>query len=168
MEYLPPPLDFEEQVHMVFGYNGSELDSSWAASIKDPISSDNPTRGFFASADTMKSIWAEEGSSMTLETMSYLMGHGFRSMIDAGIVPIDIEWVWSKGSPWIIDFGLCHEGTVNPEEFLLNKGSDGLGSDFYWPRNEAFLAGYFKRPGVSSPTDTSSPPFVDSSASGSP
>lgn len=166
MEYLPPPLDFDEQVHMALGYTGSDLDSSWAASIKDAISPDNPTRGFFASADTMTYIWAQEGSSMTLEKMSYLMGHGFRSMIDAGIVQIDLEWVWSKGSPWIIDFGLCYEGAVDPETFLLNKGSEGLGSDFYWPRNDAFLAGYFRPPATPSPTYTSFPPFSGSSASG--
>lgn len=147
MEYLPPPLDFEEQVHMVLGYEGNDIDSSWGTRMSEPVSSENPTRGFFASADTMESIWKQEGSSMNLDKMSYLMGKGFRTIIDAGIIPIDIEWVWSKGKPWMIDFGLCQEGKVNPEEFLLKGGSEGLGTDIYWPRNKEFYRGYFNSSG---------------------
>ena len=143
MEYLPPPLDFEEQVHIVLGYDGNDIDSSWGTRTNELVSAENPTRGFFASPDTMNYIWTQEGSSMTLEDMSYLMGKGFRTMIDAGIIPIDVEWVWSKGKPWIIDFGLCQEGRVNPEEFLVKGGSEGLGSDIYWPRNHDFYRGYF-------------------------
>ena len=147
MKYLAPPLDFEEQVHIVLGYKQGDIDSSWGTRMSEPVSSENPTRGFFASAETMEYIWAQEGSSMTLEKMSYLMGKGFRTMIDAGILPIDVEWVWSNGKPWIIDFGLCQEGTVNPEEFLLKKGSEGLGTDIYWPRNKEFYRGYFNSSG---------------------
>lgn len=145
MDYLPPPLDFEEQVHMVLGYEGNDIDSSWGTRTSEPVSSENPTRGFFASADTMKYIWTQERSSMNFEKMSYLMGRGLRTMIDAGIIPIDVEWVWSKGKPWIIDFGLCQEGKVNPEKFLLKGGSEGLATDIYWPRNEDFYRGYYTK-----------------------
>ena len=143
MDYLQPPDDYDEQVHIVLGYDGEDIDSSWPMNTGYPISPENPTRGFFASADTMESIWEEEGSDMTIAKMSYLMGSGFRSMIDAGIVPIDLEWVWSRGRPWIIDFGLCYEGRVEPNAFLKKGGSDGLTTDFYWPRNEYFYKGYF-------------------------
>jgi hypothetical protein len=130
---------------MVLGYEGNDIDSSWGTRMSEPVSSENPTRGFFASADTMESIWKQEGSSMNLDKMSYLMGKGFRTMIDAGIIPIDIEWVWSNGKPWMIDFGLCQEGKVNPEEFLVKKGSEGLATDIYWPRNKEFYRGYYTK-----------------------
>jgi hypothetical protein len=45
----------------------------------------------------------------------------------------------------MIDFGLCQEGKVNPEEFLVKKGSEGLATDIYWPRNKEFYRGYYTK-----------------------
>lgn len=149
MEYLPPPLDFEEAVHIVLGTD-ADLDSSWGARQSEPVSPTNPTRGFFASCESLEWIWAQEGSYMTVDRMAYLMGCAFGCMIENGILPIDVEWVWSKGMPWLIDFGLC-EFTSDPIDrraFLKMGGSRGLASDLYIPHegqrgHDAFLRGYF-------------------------
>jgi hypothetical protein len=149
MEYLPPPLDFDEAVHMVLGYDGSDMDSSWGARQSEPVSETNPTRGFFASSASLEWIWAQEGSAMTVDRAAYLMGRAFGCMLDNGILPIDLEWVWSNGRPWIIDFGLCEfaKKPVGRSEFLKLGGTRGLASDLYIPHegqrgHDAFIRGF--------------------------
>lgn len=147
MTYLPPPLDFTEQVHIVLSETAGDLDVEWGKTIGQPVSDTNPTRGFFASAETMEWIWQQEGSAMTVERMAWTMGAAFRCMIDAGVVPIDLEWVWSGGRPWLIDFGLCRFGRVDPRALLQKGGWGGLATDFYWPHagergHDEFLRGY--------------------------
>ena len=70
-------------------------------------------------------------------------------MLENKILPIDLEWVWSDGKPWIIDFGECYEveHIVDNKKFLTLGGSQGLNTDFYWPHeghrgHQDFLAGY--------------------------
>lgn len=150
MEYLKPPLDFTEQVHIVLG-NTSDLDCEWGRKIGKPVSADNPTRGFFASPETATWIWEREGSDETIESVSYKMGKTFRTLLEHGIVPIDLEWVWSGGTLWIIDFGLCEFGTRDPLSFLTDNSKSGLGSDFYWPAagcsgHNSFLTGFLGPP----------------------
>ena len=84
---------------------------------------------------------------MTIERLSFLMGRALRILLEGGIVPIDLEWVWSDGKPFIIDFGLCWVGTVDPMTFLMSRSSDGLATDLYIPQEgdrgrEEFLRGY--------------------------
>ncbi len=147
MEYLQPPLDFEEQVHMLLGYKESDLDSEWGERMSEPVSAENPTRGFFASPQTLEAIWQAEGSSMTVERVAYLMGRALRILLEGGILPIDLEWVWSNGKPTIIDCGLCRFGTVDPMRFLTSRSSDGLATDIYIPQEgyrgrDDFLRGF--------------------------
>lgn len=148
MEYLPPPLDFTEAVHLILGYE-DDLDSSWGRKQSQPVSETNPTRGFFASPESLEWIWTQEGSSMTIERLAYIMGKTNRILLDHSILPIDIEWVWSNGKPYIIDFGLCEFGVVNPELFLSQKGVLGLASDLYIPHkgdrgHKDFMIGFFE------------------------
>lgn len=147
MEYLHPPLDFTEQVHVVLG-NIADLDSEWGRKIDKPVGPDNPTRGFFASRETVEWIWDQEGSKETIDSAAYKMGKTYRILLDNGIIPIDLEWVWSSGKLWAIDFGLCEFGNRDPLHFLHNNSRSGLGSEFYWPRqgckgHASFLEGYF-------------------------
>lgn len=147
MEYLNPPAGFEEQLHILLGYNNDDIDSEWGMTVSLPVSETNPTRGFFASPETMELVWKEEGSDATIEGVAYLMGLALRLMIDSGVLPIDLEWVWSNNSLWIIDFGLCEFGYVDPFVFLNKKGTRGLADDFYIPREgyrgyEEFMRGY--------------------------
>lgn len=148
MNYLQPPNGFETQVHTLLGYRDNDLDTEWGMRTAYPVSETNPTRGFFASPTTLEMIWEEEGSNMTVEQLAYTMGKAYRLMIVNGIVPIDIEWVWSNGRPWMIDFGLCEFGTVDPEQFYHSKTSRGLRYDCYIPHegdrgHEDFYRGYF-------------------------
>lgn len=150
MEYLPPPSDFEEAVHIILGQSGDDLNTSWGQKQSLPVSETNPTRGFFASPEMMEAIWEEEGSEMTLTKMSELMGRAYRILIDHGIVPTDVEWVWSKGKPWMIDFGLFEEKTIHPKTFLASTGVSGLSSDFQVPHKgdrgqESFLHGFLPK-----------------------
>lgn len=133
MEFLKPPLDFEESVHILLGYKHDDIDTSWGQTYSKEVSNTNPTRGFFASPDTMEYIWKNENSIMTIEKLAFLMGQSLRLLIDNGILPIDIEWIWSNGKPWIIDFGLCELGNVDPLTFLKKSGLCGLASDYYIP-----------------------------------
>ncbi len=147
MQYLPPPNGYNEAVHIIFGYDESDIDTSWGRKQGQPVSDTNPTRGFFASKNTMEDIWSKEQSDMTVEKMAYLMGKSMRLMIDNNILPIDLEFIWSKGKPYIIDFGLCEYGTVDPMVLLNKGGSRGLATDFYIPHQgqegyESFISGY--------------------------
>jgi hypothetical protein len=147
MKYLQPPEGFDVQVHTPLGYKGSDLDTIWGMRVSEPVSASNPPRGFFASLYTLEDIWEEEGSDMTIQNLAYQMGNAHRLMLDHGILPIDLEWVWSKGSLWVIDFGLCEYGWKDPLEFLEDSSSYGLHNDFYIPHvddhgYEAFMKGY--------------------------
>ena len=133
MKYFPPPLDFDETVHILLGYRGDDIDTSWGRKMSESISEKNPTRGFFASPETMEQIWLKEGSEMTVEKMAAIMGKIIRTLLENKIIPIDIEWIWSKGKPRIIDFGLCEEGNIDPYTFLELGGSRGLSTDLYVP-----------------------------------
>lgn len=135
MEYLPPPDGFNESVHIILGYNGDDIDTSWGQSQAYPVSETNPTRGFFASSEMMELIWDEEGSDMTIERMAYLMGYSYSILIKHRILPVDVEWIWSNGKPYIIDFGLCEQldEPMNPREFLEITGTRGLHTDIYVP-----------------------------------
>jgi hypothetical protein len=147
MLYLEPPANYTEQVHMILGYNGDDLNESWGVRTSEPVSSENLTRGYFASPETLEKIWSQEGSDMTIEKLAFLMGRTNRALLDHGVLPIDIEWVWSKGYPYIIDFGLCRFGKKDPFEFLETKGLVGLASDLYIPHRgdrgyEEFMLGF--------------------------
>ena len=148
MKYIEPPVGYHTQVHTLLGYRGSDIDTEWGMRVAYPVSETNPTRGFFASTNTLEDIWEEEGSSMNIEQLAYIMGKVYRIMLINGILPIDLEWVWSNGHPWIIDFGLCEFGSVDPEQFLQSETSNGLRYDFYIPHKgdrgyEDFLRGFF-------------------------
>jgi hypothetical protein len=149
MKLLKPPLDFEEQVHILLGYTQDDIDESWGMKMSEPVSLTNPTRGFFASPDTMREIWRLENSQMTIQTIANLMGKGLRLLLDNGIIPNDLEWVWSNGKLWIIDFGLCEYGTIDPISYLYTEGSIGLKHDIYIPHEnqegyDEFMQGYMK------------------------
>jgi hypothetical protein len=69
--------------------------------------------------------------------------------LDNGIIPNDLEWVWSNGKLWIIDFGLCEYGTIDPITYLYTDNSFGLKHDIYIPHEkdegyEEFMEEYLK------------------------
>lgn len=148
MDYLQPPLDFDEQVHCCLGYSGSDIDSSWGQKMGLPIGPTNPTRGFFASPETLEYIWKTEGdTTTTIESVARSMGKCLRQLLEHDILPIDIEWVWSEGRLCMLDFGLCTYGHKDPFQFLHTRGVYGLADDFYVPHAgqrgyDAFLEGY--------------------------
>lgn len=148
MNYIEPPQGYTTQIHTLLGYHGSDIDTIWGMHIADPVSPKNPPRGFFASTYTLEDIWDDEGSDMTVEKLAYQMGKAHRLMVDHGILPIDLEWVWSNGSLWVLDFGLCEFGYVDPTKFLTWDNHRGLKHDFYIPHegdrgHEEFLKGYY-------------------------
>jgi hypothetical protein len=56
-----------------------------------------------------------------------------RLLLNYGIIPVDLEFIWSSGKPYIIDFGLCELGTIEPDDFLKLTDTRGLASDLYVP-----------------------------------
>jgi hypothetical protein len=147
MTYLQPPLDFTEQVHIILRNNVQDVDTEWGRRIGEPVSETNPTRGFFASTATLEWIWSQEKSSMTIERMAWIMGSAYRILLDAGVLPTDVEWVWSGGKPWIIDFGLSRFSVTDPWVFLHKHGVEGLADDLYRPQQgdrgyDEFMKGF--------------------------
>ncbi len=134
MENIHPPEGFQEQVHMLLGYHEDDINEEWGKQMDKPVSTSNPTRGFFASPETMEMIWKAEGSPMTIEYIAYLMGKACKVLLLHNILPIDLEWVWGNQSLYCIDFGLCEIDSVDPYIFLHKKGVRGLHDDFYIPK----------------------------------
>lgn len=149
MEALDEPLDFGEQVHCLLGYRGNDIDDSWGRLRSQKVSEKNPTRGFFASPKTLEEIWKEEKSSMTLSKLANSMGQATKLLLQGGLLPIDVEWVWSNGKIYLIDFGSCRKiKPYNIQSYLHSMGSEGLGSDIYlphtgFPNYENFLEGFY-------------------------
>jgi hypothetical protein len=149
MEALETPLDFGEQVHCLLGYRGNDVDDSWSKNMSQKISEKNPTRGFFASPQTLVEIWKEEGSTMNLATLAKNMGLATKLLLQGGLLPIGIEWVWSNGKVYLIDFGLCRIiKPYNIQQYLYGMRLEGLGSNIYlphpgYPYYENFLEGFY-------------------------
>jgi hypothetical protein len=147
MKYISPPNGYDEAVHIILGYEDDDIDTSWGRTVSSSVSLTNPTRGFFASKDTLETIWSNEQSDMTVEKMAYLMGKSMRLFIDNGIIPMDLEFIWSS-KPYIIDFGLCELGAIEPLKFFEMGGTHGLSTDIYVPHKgqegyDSFKMGYF-------------------------
>ena len=150
MERLTPPTGYNEMVHTALGYFGPDKNASWGRITSQPVDESNPTRGFFADANHLEDIWEAEESTMTIERLTYLMGKASRTLVDHGIMPIDVEYVWSKGQLYMIDFGLCKYKHIDPQSYLEMGGQDGLLSDVYIPHagdegHESFLQGYLHK-----------------------
>lgn len=152
MEAVPVLPEFNEQIHMIFGMEDtSDLDESWGQKTSEPVSPENPTRGFFASPELLEAVWQERGSKWTIEKVCYTMGLAIRTLLDAGILPDDVEWIYgADDNLWLLDFGLCSYGQIDPMTYLTSKGLTGLASDIYVPHKgqkgyDAFLRGYTKQ-----------------------
>lgn len=152
MEAVPVLSEFNEQIHMIFGLDdSSSLDESWGQTTSEPVSASNPTRGFFASPDFLEELWQERNSKWTIDSVCFTMGYALRSLLDAGILPDDVEWIYGADDElWLLDFGLCKFGTLDPFTYLHAKGLTGLASDIYVPHKgqrgyEAFLEGFTRQ-----------------------
>lgn len=146
MTYLPFPKGYNECVHITLGYIGYDLNTSWGVETLKPVGPDNPTRGFFADANRLEDIWETEGSYMSVERLAAIMGRATAGLVSAGYLPIDVEWIWSGGRPWLIDFGMCRLGNMTREAFL-NYPVYGPNADIYIPKAgdegyDAFMNAY--------------------------
>lgn len=144
MDRVPIPDDFTSLVHMLLGYTAYDIDTEWGRDLARPVSLDNPTRGFHAGPAMLEAIWTDEGDAaagLTIESVAYCMGRGTAAMLAAGIVPLDVEWIYGgNGRIYVIDFGLCEFRRVDPREFLLGRSSQTLGVNYYVPK--AGMRGY--------------------------
>jgi len=157
MKYLPPPNSYNECVHITLGYYGYDINTSWGVETLKPVGPENPTRGFFADANHLEDIWAgearqglpeAEGSDMTIERLATIMGKATGSLVRQGFLPLDVEWIWSEGRPWLIDFGMCKLGQMDPMEFLKYPVY-GPEADVYIPKGgdegrTEFMRGYLQ------------------------
>lgn len=79
---------------------------------------------------------------------------GTAVMLAAGIVPLDVEWIYGgNGRIFVVDFGLCEFRRVDPREFLLGRSSQTLGVNYYVPKPGMrgymeFVQGYWSMLGV--------------------
>ncbi len=152
MKYLPPPNSYNDCVHITLGYYGYDINTSWGIETLKPVSSENPTRGFFADANHLEDIWDAEDSSMTVEWLAAIMGRTTGALVRAGYLPIDVEWIWSDGRPWLIDFGMCRLGQMGLQDFLRYPVY-GPTADVYIPKEGdegygEFMSGYLENTNV--------------------
>lgn len=157
MDRVPVPEGFTSLVHMLLGYASYDIDMEWGRDLARPVSPDNPTRGFHAGPDMLEAIWSDEGDAaagLTIESVAYCMGRGTAAMLAAGIVPLDVEWIYGgNGRIFVVDFGLCEFRRVDPREFLLGRSSQTLGVNYYVPKPgmrgyTEFVQGYWSMLGV--------------------
>lgn len=142
-------MPLSEPVHIVLGDDPIDLDTSWGKTIGKPVGPNNPSRGFFASGEFLEDLWEEEGSAHTVDSVAFTMGRALRALVDGGIVPVDLEWIYGgDGAVHLIDFGLCRMGRVDPRSFFFQKGGEGLAYEIYVPHEgdrgySALYRGYF-------------------------
>jgi len=150
MEVVPSQRVDGNQLHILLGYDGSDLDTLWLRSVAEPPGPANPPRGFFAGGDTLEDLWEDCGSRWTIERVAALMGHTMGALIAGGVVPVDLEFVYGDDDEiWLIDFGLCRAGHVDPHTFLTARGSEGLAGEIYIPQEGGrgraeFLESYYR------------------------
>ncbi len=150
MKYVPPPTNYNECVHITLGYYGYDINTSWGVETLKPVGPENPTRGFFADANHLEDIWESEGVDMTVERLAAIMGRATGALVRAGYLPIDVEWIWSEGRPWLIDFGMCRLGQMGLQDFLQYPVY-GPAADVYIPKegDEGYaecMAAYLEEP----------------------
>jgi hypothetical protein len=134
-ERIPVLPEFGEPVHMLLGYDGDDIDTSWGRQTSRPVGPNNPSRGFFAGPEMLEAIWADEGINMKIEGVAYAMGLATKKLLAAGIIPNDLEWIYGgAGRIYLIDFGLCRFGHLTPEEYLARTGSESPAADIYLPQ----------------------------------
>ncbi len=149
MKAVKPLSEFDgHQLHVLLGYDGGDIDTVWYKDSSKPPGPENPPRGFFASPDTMEDHWKSVGSKWTIERAAHTMGLALGTLIAGGIVPIDLEFVYGADDElWLMDFGLCRFGHIDPIKFLRARGTEGLASEIYIPQEgyrgrPEFLAGF--------------------------
>lgn len=149
MDRVPIVEGMPSATHILLGYTQDDIDTEWPRDYRNRITEDNPTRGFHAGPEMMEAIWTDEGrTDISIESVAYTMGKALATLIRGGIVPYDMEWIYGgDGHVYLIDFGLCDFGQVDPDRYLASVGSWGLGGDYYIPHKkhrgyEAFMDGY--------------------------
>lgn len=148
MERVPVLEGFEGPLHILLGYHGDEINTYWGKATAVPVGPQNPSRGFFAGPEFLEEIFADGG--ITLEGVAWKMGVALRALLDWGILPNDLEFIYGgDGKIYLIDFGLCEFGKADPEDFLNRRGSWGLRSDIYIPHRgdrgyEEFMNGFLQ------------------------
>jgi hypothetical protein len=140
-----------ELIHLMFGCKPDEqLNVFLGRTTTDPIGLQNPSRGFFASPEKIIDIWDSLDSQWTIDAAANIIGRTCRLLIDNGIVPVDLEFVYGIDDQiYVMDFGLCRYGTVNLQAFLESRYVEGLASEQYIPQEgqlgrEAFLRGFWR------------------------
>jgi hypothetical protein len=135
MERVPIPDGFDSPVHMLLGYDQYDIDTEWGRSMARPVGPDNPTRGFHAGPAMLEAIWEDEGTDMTIENLAFTMGKGTAALLEAGILPLDIEWIYGgNGLLYVIDFGLAEFRHVDKNVYLLGRSSESLSVNYYVPK----------------------------------
>lgn len=148
MERIPVFPEIGEPLHMLLGYSDpDDINMSWGRTTSKSIGPENPSRGFFAGADLLEEILEADG--LSLEWVARTMGIALRKLLDGGILPNDLEWIYGgKGNIYLIDFGLCAFGKMDPSEFL---NSSWMHRDIYFPQERdrgytEFLEGFLATP----------------------
>lgn len=135
MDRVPFPNEFSCAVHTLLGYDQHDIDTEWGRDMKRPVGPDNPTRGFHAGPAMLEAIWEDEGVDMTIEKLAFIMGKGTSALLDAGILPLDIEWIYGgNGLLYVIDFGLAEFRHVDKNAFLYGRSSQSLHANYYVPK----------------------------------
>jgi hypothetical protein len=76
------------------------------------------------------------------------MGLALGRLIIHNIIPLDVEFIYGgDGDIYMLDFGLCESGAMDPWVFFHGRSSQTLGVNYYIPRKgmrgyDSFYKGY--------------------------
>jgi hypothetical protein len=130
MEHLPPPLHYSDTFHITLGTTSNE----WSYRVG--------TSGFYGGPTALEHIWDEEGSeTMEIDELAYLMGRALRIIINGGIVPRRVRWIWSKKALYMTHFDDCLWETISVDKYLSEREKDIYLPNACYEGYESFVRG---------------------------
>lgn len=78
--------------------------------------------GFFPTVSTFAKYLEFRHARHTIETIAYTMGKAHRTLLDAGIIPDHVKFLYgADGCIWIIGFRHCRTGYMDPIRWLNDR-----------------------------------------------
>jgi len=81
--------------------------------------------GFFPTIATLEQLFAFKRSRHSIESVAYTMGCAHRALLDAGIIPNDVKFLYGADDHiWMIGFRRCQLGYIDPMDWLNDRRRD--------------------------------------------
>ena len=107
--------------------------------------------GFFPTIATLEQLFTFKRSRHSIESVAYTMGRAHRALLDAGIIPNDVKFLYGTDDRiWMIGFRRCKTGYMDPMEWLNDRRRE---VEPYAPRGGQrgranYIAGFLDSPNL--------------------